>query len=113
MYFTHFVRKRASSRTTDSAGSAEGAESVESVVESVGSQILLRTLVLSARTASARHGIAVWDQVPRAGVVRDDVASLPAPSRAAGSATARKRREVLGHAKIDDFRASQVATLAI
>ena len=44
MYFTHFVRKRASSRTTDSAGSAEGAESVESVVESVGSQILFRTL---------------------------------------------------------------------
>ena len=44
MYFTHFVRKRASSRTTDSAGSAEGAESVESVVESVGSQILLKTL---------------------------------------------------------------------
>ena len=38
------VRKRASSRTTDSAGPAEGAESVESVVESVGSQILFTAL---------------------------------------------------------------------
>ena len=60
--------------------------------------------VLSAGThALTRRGIAVWDRVPREGVVRNDVASLPAPSRAAGSATARKR-EVLGHAKIDDFR---------
>ena len=46
--------------------------------------------VLGAGTAAlARRGIAVWDQVPRAGVVRNDVASLSAPSRAAGSATAR------------------------
>ena len=45
--------------------------------------------VLSARTAAlARRGIAVWDRVPREGVVRNDVASLPAQSRAAGSATA-------------------------
>ena len=45
--------------------------------------------VLSAGTAaSARHGIAVWDQVPRAGVVRYVVASLPAPLRIAGSAAA-------------------------
>ena len=41
------VRKRASSRAKDSAGSAEGAESLESLVESVGSQILLRTLFSS------------------------------------------------------------------
>ena len=39
--------------------------------------------VLSGRTAAlARRGIAIWDRVPRAGVVRHDVASLPAPSRA-------------------------------
>ena len=37
----------------------------------------------------ARRGIAVWDQVPHAGVVRNGVASLPAPSRAAESAVAR------------------------
>ena len=39
-----FERKRASSRAKDSAGSAEGAESLESLVESVGSQILLGAL---------------------------------------------------------------------
>ena len=38
------VRKRASSRAKDSAGSAEGVESLESLVESLGSQILLTTL---------------------------------------------------------------------
>ena len=38
------VRKRASSRAKDSASSAEGVESLESLVESVGSQILLRAL---------------------------------------------------------------------
>ena len=44
----------------------------------------------SAGTAAlARRGIAVWDRVPRAGVVRNDVASLSAPSRPDGSATAR------------------------
>ncbi len=46
--------------------------------------------VFSVGTAAlARHGIAVWVQVPGAGVITNDVASLPAPSRAAGSATAR------------------------
>ena len=46
--------------------------------------------VSSAGTAAlARHGIAVWDRVPRAGVVRNDIASPSAPPRAAGSATAR------------------------
>ena len=35
-----------------------------------------------------RRRIAVLDQVQRAGLVRNDVASLPAPSRAAGSAYA-------------------------
>ena len=38
------VRKRASSRAKDSAGSAEGVESLESLVESLGSEILLTTL---------------------------------------------------------------------
>ena len=38
------VRKRASSRAKDSAGSAEGVESLESLVESVASQILFETL---------------------------------------------------------------------
>ena len=55
MYFTHFVRKRASSRTTDSAGSAEGAESVESVVESVGSQILFGALEPGVDPAAQRE----------------------------------------------------------
>ena len=38
------ARKRASSRAKDSAGSAEGVESLESLVESLGSQILLAAL---------------------------------------------------------------------
>ena len=46
--------------------------------------------VLSAVTpALARRGIAIRDRVPRAGVVRNDVVSLLAPSRATGSATVR------------------------
>ena len=46
--------------------------------------------VLSAGTAAlTRHGIAIWYRVPRAGVVRNDVVSLLAPSRATGSATVR------------------------
>ena len=67
----------------------------------------------SSRTAAlAPHRIAVWEQVLRAGVVRHDVASLPAPSRAAGSATA---RNAVGSSDIEivDFRASQVAAWAV
>ena len=62
---------------------------------------------------SARHRIAVWDQVPRAGVIRHDVASLEAPSRAAGSATARNAAPGSKHGKIVDFRASQLAAWAV
>ena len=47
-------------------------------------------VLCAGMAVSARRGIAVWDRVPRAGVVRNDVASLSAPSRAAGSATARE-----------------------
>ena len=46
-------------------------------------------VVCAGTAARQRRGIAIWDQVPRAGFVRNDVASLPAPSRAAGIATAR------------------------
>ena len=62
--------------------------------------------------ALARRGVAVWDRVPRAGVVKNDVAILPEPSRAAGSETARNAMSS-SDPKIVDFRASQVAAWAV
>ena len=55
---------------------------------------------------SAHHGIAIWDQVRRAGVVRHDVASLSAPSRADGSAAA---RNAVGAKTCQNCRLSGVA----